>query len=111
MRWRSLATLVIACVICRACLAQLGTIPPKTGRDCTVCHLEWIESFKARDRVLLLDAPDRSTVADANACLDCHDGSVADSRRSVWVEHSHSVGVALSRGMNVPKELPLDDGK
>jgi predicted CXXCH cytochrome family protein len=101
----------IASAFCRPCEAQLGNIPPKTGKDCTICHLEWVESFQHSDRAILLDAPNHSVVAEADACLDCHDGSVADSRRQVWVERSHSVGVKPSAGMNVPAELPLDNGQ
>ena len=43
-------------------------------------------------------------------CLGCHDGSVGDSRRTVWVEHGHLRGITPPDGMTVPKDLPLVDG-
>src|SRR5690349_4619940 len=104
---------MVALISCCAPIvrAQLGNIPARTGRDCTVCHVEWIESFKQPDTVLLIDPAGKSVVSESDSCLDCHDGSIADSRRQVWVEHSHSVGVAPSAGMVVPKDFPLEEGK
>ena len=81
-----------------------------SGRDCAVCHLEWSDSFTRPGAAPLLDAPAKPLVAESETCLGCHDGSVSDSRREVWLEHSHKTGVAPSQGMSVPRNLPLSDG-
>ena len=102
--------LVVFIYTCQAA-AQLGTAPPRTGGDCAKCHLEWADGFKEPAGILLMDAPDKAVVADADTCLGCHDGSVADSRRQVWLEHGHKTGVLPPPGMTVPQSLPLDKGK
>ena len=91
--------------------AQLGNTPPNTGGNCAACHIESMDSFKEPAGVLLIEAPGKAVVADSDTCLGCHDGSVADSRRIVWLEHGHRTGIKPSAGMTVPKEFPLDKGK
>jgi predicted CXXCH cytochrome family protein len=93
------------------CRAQVATPPANGGKDCAVCHLEWVPSFKHAKGIVLLETPASDVVADADTCLGCHDGSVADSRRSVWIEHGHRTGIKPAKGMTVPAELPLDQGK
>ena len=90
-------------------LAQ--NLEPNSGKDCAVCHLEWVESFKQPRPTLLMPPPEKSMAADADMCLSCHDGSVTDSRRQVWLDHGHKTGVTPSAGMTVPAHLPLQDGK
>ena len=91
--------------------AQLGNTPPNTGGNCSVCHIEWMDSFKEPAGALLIDPPGKAVVADSDSCLGCHDGSVADSRRMVWLEHGHRTGIVPPAGMKVPAEFPLDKGK
>ncbi|MFI5378379.1 MAG: cytochrome c3 family protein [Tepidisphaerales bacterium] len=103
--------IVFICDFCGTARAQLGDTPVDTGQNCSVCHLEWADSFKQPGGILLIDTPNKAVVADAETCLGCHDGSVADSRRTVWLQHGHRVGIVPAKGMVVPRELPLDNGK
>lgn len=84
------------------------------GRNCTICHLEWIPELAERRSNLLIDPPDSTAkdpyAARAGVCLSCHDGSVIDSRRRVWEEHGHRTGVEPPETMKVPENLPLIDG-
>jgi predicted CXXCH cytochrome family protein len=102
--------LVFLGLVCRVTLAQV-TVPPNAGKDCAVCHLEWVSSFKESAGIVLLEAPQKPLVAESDTCLGCHDGSVSDSRRQVWLEHGHRTGIEPVKGMKVPSELPLDSGK
>lgn len=90
---------------------QSGRPPNNTGRDYAVCHIEWVGTSTEGGGIVLLDPTEKLAVADSDTCLGCHDGSVADSRRAVWLEHGHRSGVVPAAGMKVPKELPLDGGK
>lgn len=88
--------------------------PPGTAsgaKDCAICHLRWTESFNRAPVTLLIDRPDEDLVATEETCLGCHDGSVGDARRRVWLEHGHQTGIAPPPTMTVPDVLPLDDGK
>lgn len=91
--------------------AQVRSMQPNSARNCAVCHLAWVESFRRPDAVLLMDRPPESSVSDEHNCLGCHDGSVGDSRHRVWLEHGHRTGIKPPASMNVPDRLPLDDGK
>lgn len=90
---------------------HVAQLQPNSGRDCAVCHLEWVDSFNLPRSITLMDKPAKPQAAESDMCLGCHDGSVADSRREVWLEHSHKTNVTPSAGMTVPQELPLEDGK
>ncbi len=91
--------------------AQLPPLVPQGGRDCAVCHTQWVEDFRQPQAVLLMDPPGEAFVSASANCLGCHDGSVGDSRRRVYVEHGHRTGVAPPAGMTVPDALPLSDGQ
>ncbi len=83
-------------------------------QSCTVCHVEWMATFNERPDAALIPAPinfpGNPYVSRAEACLSCHDGSVVDSRKKVWMEHGHRKGVMPPESMHVPSELPLVDG-
>lgn len=85
------------------------------ARACTVCHLEWIEPLDRQQATELTEppagSPDDPYVSRSETCLSCHDGSVVDSRRRVWLEHGHRTGVQIPGAMTVPANLPLIDGK
>ena len=87
----------------------------RQARACTICHIEWIEPFSKGVGTILMDAPaksqDEPVVSRSEACLSCHDGSVADSRRRVWEEHGHLTNIMPSNSMQVPPYLPLVNGK
>lgn len=89
----------------------LGELRPDSRRQCTICHLEWVETFNRPDEPLLVEKPTRPTAIGSKICLSCHDGSVVDSRYGVWLEHSHKTGVAPPASMTVPVQWPLEDGK
>jgi len=91
-------------------VAQNTDMQPSTGRDCATCHLEWADGFDKPDAIQLMDKPPSPVPAASDTCLGCHDGSVADSRRQVWIDHSHKTGTAPSAGMKVSEQLPLEKG-
>lgn len=108
------AAVVLAVVVAAPAYAQTARVQPESRRDCALCHLDWMDAFNAPPRqapTLLIDRPAASIVTDPATCLGCHDGSVADSRRSVWLEHGHQVGVVPSAAVHVPRTLPLTDGR
>ncbi len=90
---------------------QLQTQPP----TCTACHLEWMPHFSAGAATELAplptSRPEEPYVSSAKSCASCHDGSVTDSRKKVWLEHGHNTGIPPAPGMTVPPEMPLVDGK
>ncbi|MEP0842660.1 MAG: hypothetical protein HRF43_08100 [Phycisphaerae bacterium] len=106
-----LAALLVSVTMVSRSYAQPLGLQANSGRDCAVCHLNWVESFKQPAAVLLMDDPGYGVVAEADTCLGCHDGSVGDSRRRVWVEHGHRTGIRPPATMKVPDQLPLDDGR
>jgi predicted CXXCH cytochrome family protein len=91
--------------------AQSVSMNPESRRECAVCHLQFVDEFDRTDAILLLDRPEEAVVTDEQSCLGCHDGSVGDSRRRVWMEHGHKTGVIPPETMKVPEILPLTEGK
>jgi len=91
------------------------TLASPQPRVCTACHLEWmapLASGQATELVAVLENPPQyPLVSRAAACRSCHDGTVVDSRRRVWVEHSHREGLTPPIGMAVGTDLPLVDGR
>lgn len=79
--------------------------------ECAVCHQSWAEGYKDPAAILLGKVPAAADVGGEDNCLGCHDGSVGDSRRAVWLEHGHRRGMAPPAGMTVPERLPLVNGK
>ncbi len=88
---------------------------PGKPKDCTACHLELMPSLAHGVPTLLAEVPPSSpelpAAAREAACLSCHDGSVEDSRRSVWREHGHSADVLPPADMQIPAGIPLVDGR
>ncbi len=85
------------------------------ARSCAICHLEWTSPLVEGKPTALLDVPanpaDYPLVSRGETCLTCHDGSVGDARRRVWIEHGHRTGMVPPPTMTVPKHLPLADGR
>jgi len=85
------------------------------ARSCTVCHLDRMPPFSQGRGTLLMDvppsSPEQPIASRADTCLSCHDGSVADSRRSVWTMHAHRTGVTPPETMKIPVDLPLVNGR
>jgi predicted CXXCH cytochrome family protein len=106
----------VICLLCALCGSKVfaqtaANLQPDSGRDCAVCHVEWVDSFALPRAVTLMPKPDKPLVAEPETCLGCHDGSVDDARRKVWLEHGHKTGIAPPAGMKVPQELPLENGQ
>lgn len=87
----------------------------REARGCTVCHMEWMSPLKDGGATPIVEppvsTPELPHVSRSEVCISCHDGSIADSRRRVWLEHGHKTGIAPPDYMKVPAELPLADGK
>ena len=92
-------------------LAQSKPLEPSSAPECATCHVEWADAFDRDDAVVLLERPTDAVAAEGRTCLGCHDGSVADSRREVWLDHGHQSGVSPPPTMRIPPNLPLADGK
>lgn len=100
-------------VVTACCGGQVEAQPVQTNsaRNCAVCHLQWMDAFSDPAASPLIPRPSRPAVAEPETCFGCHDGSVGDSRRRVWLEHGHRYGVTPPADMKISSKLPLDDGK
>ncbi|MCC7292468.1 MAG: cytochrome c3 family protein [Phycisphaerales bacterium] len=82
---------------------------------CTVCHIEWMKPLVDGRGTELIDRPenpiDHPLVSREANCFSCHDGSIADSRRRIWMQHGHASGVTPSEHIAVPADLPLSQGQ
>ncbi len=82
---------------------------------CTVCHIEWMKPLVDGRGTELIDLPenplDHPLVSREANCFSCHDGSIADSRRRIWMQHGHASGVTPSENIAVPSDLPLSEGQ
>lgn len=80
---------------------------------CTICHIEWFPTLADDNQTPIFTLPearaDYPIVSRSWMCLSCHDGSVADSRRKVWVEHGHQTDIVPPEDIKVPDYLPLVD--
>lgn len=82
---------------------------PSSSRNCALCHFSWMPAFLEEGRNGDLAPLPASNVVNAREmCFSCHDGSVVDSRRLVFLEHGHSTGVQPPPDMRIPNTLPLD---
>jgi predicted CXXCH cytochrome family protein len=84
---------------------------PDRRQECAICHLDWVEAFDRPRVALLVDKAAHPTATDSSLCLGCHDSSVKDSRRQVWLAHGHRTAVQPPPTMKVPPELPLEEGR
>ena len=104
------AALLSSCLASPAAAQMLRPDKPDSAKKCAICHFEWVYPFYAEHRDGELIA--RSThdvVASAEMCFSCHDGSIADSRKTVFHDPGHRAGVVPSEKITVPKDFPLDD--
>jgi predicted CXXCH cytochrome family protein len=83
---------------------------PDSAKKCAICHLEWVYPFytEHRDGELIARSAGE-VVASAEMCFSCHDGSIADSRKTVFHDPGHRAGVLPSEKITVPKDFPLDE--
>ncbi len=99
---------------------------PSANRECSICHIMWLNEFK-RDDITTLVPYDPKPVVETGKqdvsstkrmCFTCHDGFINDSR-FMWKRdtHMHPVGKKPSNDINIPiiegKQIfPLnEDGK
>ncbi len=84
-------------------------LEPDSAKECAICHYDWVDTFFTEKRgTELLPLPRRPTTADAEMCFSCHDGSTVDSRKHVFNDRRHQVGVEPSASVTIPEVFPLD---
>ncbi|MDH5444222.1 MAG: hypothetical protein OEY52_01625 [Gammaproteobacteria bacterium] len=89
---------------------------PSANRECSTCHIMWLNEFKQKDKATLIPYDPRPVVATGKQdvsstemmCFSCHDGFVLDSR-FMWQKgkYRHPVGQKPTDGI----KIPLVDGK
>ncbi len=85
-------------------------LEPDSAKECAICHYSWVDTFFVEHRGTELAAlPEKPTAADAEMCFSCHDGSTVDSRKQVFNDRMHQVGVKPSEKISVPEIFPLDE--
>ncbi len=84
-------------------------------KDCTTCHMELMpmlaQGLPTAIALVPPVHPDQPPASREEACFSCHDGSVEDSRRPVWLEHGHRSDVEPPEGMEIDPAIPLVDGR
>jgi sugar lactone lactonase YvrE len=95
--------------------AEARPILDSKPKDCTTCHLELMPMLAQGLPTAIAAVPpthtDQPPASREAACFSCHDGSVEDSRRPVWLEHGHSSDVLPPEGMEIDPAIPLVDGR
>ncbi len=90
-------------------LAGTEQLTRNSSRECSMCHIRWVDEFKTESTPdLLVDYPRTRQVAEEMMCYSCHDGSVSDSRWKVWETSRHKTGEKPSDKITVPEGYPLD---
>ncbi len=84
-------------------------ISPK--RECSICHVMWLNDFKRKDAATLIpydpkpvvDTGKQDVASTERMCFSCHDGFVLDSRFA-WAkrEHFHPVGIKPPENIKIP---------
>lgn len=84
----------------------------ESAKECAICHYEWMDSFiydlKGTE---LVDYQKERVVASERICFSCHDGTVVDSRERVWANDKHKINIFPPKGISIPSNLPLENGK
>ncbi len=103
------AAILIVMLAAMASFAGKNTIR-NSSRECAICHIRWVEAFERDDAQgdrmqAILDRKAGS----GDMCLSCHDGSVADSRFTVWSTRHHTTDHVPSPAVKIPTDtFPLD---
>lgn len=86
---------------------------PDTAKKCALCHFQWVYPFYTEHRDgELVPQPEEKEVASPEMCFSCHDGSIEDSRKTVFHDSGHRADVLPSKNVSIPKTFPLsDDGR
>jgi predicted CXXCH cytochrome family protein len=86
-------------------------------RDCAICHVMWLEEFRADKETLIEWQPGnvlmkdtQGVVSSEDICYSCHDGYVNDSRHIAWKYKNHKTFVKPSENVeiSVPFTLSTD---
>lgn len=119
---------LLLCLLLAGLWTELAwaTRTPSANRECSTCHIMWLDEFKRKDVTPLVpydplpvtDSGKQDAASTERICFSCHDGFVLDSR-FLWKErgHAHPVGVKPSNKVQIPsakgKDLfPMnEDGK
>ena len=95
--------------------AEARPILDAKPKDCTTCHLELMPMLAQGLPTVIAEVPpahpEQPPASREAACFSCHDGSVEDSRRPVWLEHGHGADVQPPEGMEIDPSIPLVDGR
>lgn len=84
-------------------------LKPDSAKECAICHYQWVDTFfEGHTGTQIAALPERPLVAEAEMCFSCHDGSTVDSRKHVFNDRRHQVGITPSETITVPDEFPLD---
>jgi predicted CXXCH cytochrome family protein len=81
-----------------------------SSRECAICHIRWVNAFdrpgaEGERMQAFLD----QQAGSGDMCLSCHDGSVADSRFTVWSTRHHTTDRVPSPAVHIPTDkFPLD---
>jgi len=92
---------------------MIHTVKPDTAKKCAVCHFQWVNTFY-NDQMNgdLATRPEKKQVGIREMCISCHDGSIMDSRKSLFHGFEHKIGQKPSADIRIPENFPLDlDGK
>lgn len=112
-RVRKLALKVAASAPVRPAPAARAIRQPQAA-VCTACHVEWMQPLADGQATDLMavpkNEPTQPHVSRPEVCRSCHDGSLVDSRRAVWVEHGHQSHTKPPPEMRIPEKLPLHEG-
>lgn len=107
-------TLAVVVRLCGSLSA--GEVPPDdflkpdSAKECAICHYQWVDTFfESHTGTQIAERPERPLVAEAEMCFSCHDGSTVDSRKRVFNDRRHQVGITPSEKITVPAEFPLDN--
>ena len=84
-------------------------------KQCTICHIRWLEAFGRGERTLVEDnestiivSGSKSFVTTQDMCYSCHDGYVVDSRMRIAKGNKHHALKKVPQGLALPKNLRLD---
>ena len=114
LRKKILHTIQIFLLLVTVSSSQAATtttsLQPDSAKECAICHYSWVDTFFIEQRSSeLATFPDKPTVADAEMCFSCHDGSTVDSRKKVHNDRKHQAGIIPSEKIKIPEKFPLDE--
>lgn len=112
-RWLLALAAAISLTALPASAQMIHTGKPDTAKKCAVCHFQWVNTFYNEQMHGDLSVrPEKKQVGTREMCISCHDGSIMDSRKSLFHGFEHRIGQKPSGNIRIPDTFPLDpDGK